>query len=66
MALSILKTVFTLFFVCLFTYFERGRQNTGVREGQRERVRERILNRFCAVSTEPNMGLNPMNHAIML
>ena len=35
------------------------------REGQRERERKRIPSRLCTVSTEPNVGLNPMNCEIM-
>ena len=36
-----------------------------VGEGQRERERERISSRLCIVSTEPNAGLESMNHVIM-
>ena len=44
---------------------ERGREQAG--EGQREREREgdRIPSRFFTVSTEPNAGLEPMNQEIM-
>ena len=35
-----------------------------MREEQRERRRERIPSRFCAVSSEPNMDLDLMNHEI--
>ena len=31
-------------------------------QGQRERGRERRRNRVCAVSTEPDVGLDPVNH----
>ena len=31
----------------------------------RDRGRERIPRRLCAVSTEPNVGLDPRNHEIM-
>ena len=34
-------------------------------EGQRERERERIPNRLCAVSTESNAGLDLTNREIM-
>ena len=34
-------------------------------EGQRERERERIPSRLCTVCTEPNVGLDLMNHEIM-
>ena len=43
----------------MFIYFERDRLRVG--EGQRERKRERIPSRPCAVSTEPDVGLDPMN-----
>ena len=36
-----------------------------MREGQRERERKRIPSRLCAVSAEPNAGLEPTNHEIM-
>ena len=32
---------------------------------ERERGRERIPARLCAVSAEPDGGLNPRNHEIM-
>ena len=32
---------------------------------ERERERERIPSRLCAVSTEPNSGLELINHEIM-
>ena len=45
---------------------ERERERTTMRGGtQRERGRERIPSRLHAVSTEPNTGLDPMNHEIM-
>ena len=41
----------------------RERERAG--EGQRERERERIPSRFCTVSTEPDVGLEPTNSEIM-
>ena len=32
---------------------------------ERERERERILNRICAVSSKPKAGLKLMSHEIM-
>ena len=32
-----------------------------LKEGQRERERERTPSRLCAISTEPNVKLDPMN-----
>ena len=49
-----------------FIYFERERAQLG--EGQKERERERKRENpklTCAVSVEPDMGLNPMNAKIM-
>ena len=43
-------------------YFETDRLRVG--EGQRERKRERIPSRLRAVSTEPDVGLDPMNREI--
>ena len=34
-------------------------------EGQKETETERIPSRLCAVSAEPNAGLEPTNHEIM-
>ena len=52
-------------FSYLLTYFvtEREREHKQG-EGQRER-KERIPSKLPPVSTEPNMGLNPMNHELM-
>ena len=47
----------------MFIYFEREKERAQAGEG-RER-RERIPRRLRAVSTEPNTGLDPMNHEIM-
>ena len=41
----------------------RGREREGERE--RERLRERIPSRLHAVSTEPDVGLKPLNREIM-
>ena len=45
-----------IFFLSFFTLFG---------EGGAEREGERIPSRLHAVSTEPNEGLEPMNHEIM-
>ena len=42
---------------------ERGRE--GGRERERGREREKIPSRLCAVSSEPNSGLDIMNHESM-
>ena len=36
-----------------------------VGEGQRERKRERLPSRLCAVSVEPDAGLDLTSHEIM-
>ena len=46
-------------------YFEREGEREKVGDGPREKGRERIPSRFCAVSIEPNSGLDLMNHEIM-
>ena len=38
---------------------------SGERKRERERERERIPSRLHTVSTEPDMGLDPMNYEIM-
>ena len=43
---------------------ERGSRGGAERERERER-RERIPSTLHVVSTEPNVGLNPMKHGIM-
>ena len=45
---------------------ERGREGgrESDRERERERERERIPSRLCTVSTEPDTGLDLMNHEI--
>ena len=52
---------------CLFICFEREREHTQVLEQGRgrEKERERILSRLHTVSTEPDMGLELMNHEIV-
>ena len=46
--------------------FLRDRDRAQERKGrERERGRHRIQSRFQDVSTEPNLGLKPMNHEIM-
>ena len=45
----------------MFIFFERERTQVG--EGQRER--ETISSRLQAVSTEPSVELEPLNHEIM-
>ena len=47
----------------MFIYFERECEQGRSRE--RERERETILSRLCAVSTEPDVGLNLMNAETM-
>ena len=62
----------------LFIYYEKERENTSRRgekgreretesasKGRAEREGERIPSRLHAVSTEPNMGLDPTNCEIM-
>ena len=53
--------LYTLGYKCLCVYFERQReQRRGI-----ERGRERIPGRLHAVSTEPDMGLEPTKREIM-
>ena len=57
---------FLIFFVTIFLkfiYFER-EQKSASWEGE-ERGRDRIPSRLCAISTESDVGLNPMKHEIM-
>ena len=44
---------------------QRERERERWRERERERERERIPSRFCTVSTEPSVGLEPTNCEIM-
>ena len=56
------------FFLSLLNYFEREHKSKQVsmcRERGRQRGRERIPSRLCAVSMEPNSGLDPMNLEIV-
>ena len=50
---------------CLFIYFERERERerdkASAGEGQREKGRERIPGRLCAISAESNVGLDLTN-----
>ena len=43
----------------MFVYFEREQEQRRGRE--REREREKLPSRLRAVSTEPNVGLDPTN-----
>ena len=43
----------------------RGREREGERERKRERERERLPSGVCAVNTEPDMELDPINSEIM-
>ena len=52
------------FNVCLFIYFESKRVSEH-ELGKGQRKRERIPSRLHAVSTEPDVGLNPTNREIM-
>ena len=55
-----------LFFLSLFVLRERERTHVHTSKGRGgERGRERIPNRLCSVSVEPDMGLGPMNHEVM-
>ena len=44
---------------------EREQVRAYVGEGQRERRREKVPRRLCAVSPDPDVGLNPTNCDIM-
>ena len=50
------------FFYILFLFILREIEHTG---RGRERDRDRILSRFCAVSAEPDVGLELTNCEIM-
>ena len=45
----------------MFIYFEKEREAMCNWGKGKERGKERILSRLCAVSTEPDVGLNPTN-----
>ena len=52
-------------FLSLFVYFERDRDSTSGAVGGRERGKERIPSGLCALSAEPNRGLEllqPRDH----
>ena len=51
----------SIFLRFLFIYFERERDS----RGGAEREEERIPSSLRAVSAEPNVGLEPLNHEIM-
>ena len=53
---SLSREPISIIFLSLFIYFERR---------GRERWRKRISSRLHTVSTEPDEGLDPMNHEIM-
>ena len=66
--LACMLSLLGVFIFFQFVYFERERAREHAcvsREGQRERERDRIPSRLCAVSAEPDMGLDPTNHEIM-
>ena len=52
-------------YLFLFILRERERERERDRWGDSEREGERIPSRLCAVSTEPDMGLEPTNREIM-
>ena len=58
---SVLLVLFFFFQVYLFIMFLRESRQ----KRDRERGRERIPSRLCAVRAEPNTGLDLMNHEIM-
>ena len=63
--LSTLVVSALFFFLSLFIYFEEaGERKREERDRDKERI-ERIPSRLCTVSTEPDVGLEPMNHEIM-
>ena len=51
-------------FLKVYLFILRGRTEQG-RGRERERGRERIPSRLCAVSTEADVGLDTTNHEIM-
>ena len=65
------STLYGGFLFCKFIYLfwererERERARTSEEGRGRKRGRGRIPSRLRAVSTEPSMGLDPMNHEIM-
>ena len=61
---KVLPTVLTFFKKFIYLFWEKERESRG-REREREREGERIPTRLCIVSSEPHVGLKPMNHEIM-
>lgn len=43
----------------MFIYLEREHTCVHMREGQRDRKRQKIPRRFCTFRTEPDTGPNP-------
>ena len=51
-----------IFFIVVYLFiFERDRESTSGGGAERERGGERIPSRLCAVGTEPDAGLHPVN-----
>ena len=61
-ALTVIKGNFIL---SLSIYFEREREQAREQGRGRERGREGIPSRLCALSTEPDAGLEPRNREIV-
>ena len=53
------------FFKFVYLEKERERERERGREGQKERERERIPGRLPTINTEPDAGLEVMNHKII-
>ena len=66
-----IDTYYDVLFVCFKVYLfilrerERACASMCTSRGETERGRERIPGRLCAVSAEPDMRLELMNHEIM-
>ena len=59
-------TLSLLNFVLMFiSFWERERYRVWAVAGQKKRGRHRIQSRLWAVSTEPDVGLEPMNHGMV-
>ena len=56
--------IFTFFFK-FYLFILRERKNMQEQGEGRQRGKERIPSRLCAISTEPDEGLNPKNYEIM-
>ena len=52
--------LFVFFFFNVYLFSRR----RGAREREREKERERFPSRLCAVGSEPDTGLDLMNHEI--